>query len=157
MKKRKCIFDLNERYFILSFILSVVLIACMVVPWMIWTGGEQSITYNAIEMLSFKWEGNSSFSRFIPMISSICGVVSVMGLLLRNKRTCTVCLSFAASLLSVIMILVFYVMTYLYTGLSCYYGFLFAFIVSLALTIFNLNVAEGLKSWKKKKPTKKDN
>jgi len=157
LKKRKCIFDTKDRYFIISLLLSIVLMACMILPWMIWTNGEQSITYNAIDMLSFKWEGDSSFSRMIPMISSICGLVSLMGLLLRNKKTCTVCLSFATSLLSVILILVFYIMTCLYTGLTCYYGFYFAFLVSLALTLFNLNVAEGLKSWKKKKPTKKDN
>jgi hypothetical protein len=157
LKKRKCIFDTKDRYHIISFVLSILLILCMVLPWMIWTDGEQSIRYNAIDMLSFKWEGASSFSRIIPMISSICGIVSLVGLLLRTRRTCTVCLSFAASLLSVILILVFYIMTYLYTGLTCYYGFYFAFLVSLALTIFNLNVAEGLKSWKKKKPTKKDN
>ncbi len=153
-KKINCIFDTKDRYYIISFSLSIILIVCMVLPWMIWTGGEHSITYNALDMLSFKWEGASSFSRFIPMVSSICGIVSLIGLLLRSRRTCTVCLSFAASLLSVILILVFYVMTYLYTGLACYYGFYFAFLVSLALTLFNLNVAEGLKSWKKKKPTK---
>jgi hypothetical protein len=149
--KKEPVFDFNNRFFLFAFISSIALIICMFLPWTIWKGGDVHITYNAVDMLSFKWESSSLLSKYLPMIVSICGIMSLLGLLLRNKKVCTVCISFASGLLSLILTFIFAVMIYLGTGLSPYYGLGIALIFSLILTMCTLNMAEGFRCYKKKK------
>lgn len=151
--KKESVLDFSNRFFLFAFISSIVLILCMFSPWTIWKGGDVNITYNAIDMLSFKWESASLLSKYLPMIVSICGIVSLLGLLLRNKRLCLGCVSFASGLLSLILIFIFTMMIYLGTGLSPYYGLGIALIFSLILTICTLNIAEGFNCYRKKKKT----
>ncbi|UAL07393.1 MAG: hypothetical protein KRP56_06070 [Candidatus Methanogranum gryphiswaldense] len=149
--KKEPLLDFSNRFFFFAFISSIALALCMFLPWTIWNGGDVHITYNAIDMLSFKWESSSLLSKYLPMIVSMCGIVSLLGLLLRNRKSCTVCVSFASGLFSLILIFIFAIMIYLGTGLSPYYGLGIALIFSLILTMCTLNIAEGFKCYRKKK------
>ncbi len=146
--------NMDNRYFMIGIVSGILLILSSFLPWVHWGNIEESISYNALSMLSFKWEGASSIGKYTPILILLCGVISISFMILQKKISMCGCVSFGSALLSMILTVLFALEIYLFTGLEFSYGLVVVLLMSILLTICTMNFAQGFdacKTWMKNK------
>lgn len=125
----------RDKYVTVTLICGILIAICSFMPWVMWTAETGTVYYNAVDLVSFKWEGALSVTRYFPAISCVLGMVIVI-LSVMKERAVRFYILLIAGLLCAINIVVFLMGILYYTGLEAYFALVIVFVCSL-LVIFS--------------------
>lgn len=141
----------KDRYALVTLISGIVMAACPILPWVTWIAETGTVYYNAIDLISFKWEGAFSMTKYFPIISCILGMIVVILSVVKENAT-TFYILLIIGLLCTIDTALFLIGIMYDTGLEAYLALGLVLVASLFITFCTIKRVENInRAYKKKK------